>query len=168
MTGIDSVLRAMDGLTVAEQRRTKQAANMSGARLFRNAVKSRIPRAVNAKVRTYRSTKFTKRGALVHFRGQEEDVHLRNRIGFKHSKRTDKVIIGYVGLARAYGHIVEYGKREGRPFVSAGNGQWARTFAEKRSEMLSTIGDNIGEQVVKTMQRNLKRQRNKVRKLVGN
>lgn len=162
--GIESIL---EGLTRSEATRAKQNANMVGARIFRNALKPRIPRSVGQKIRKYRSTKFTKKGTAKHWRGQTENVHLRNRIGFKRSKKSDAVIVGYVGLARAYGHIVEFGKREGAPFVSRGNGAWRKTIAEKTPAMVEAMGNSIGAEVLKIWQKRMKRYANKITKFRG-
>lgn len=163
--GLDGVLDAFDGLTESETRRAKQNANLKAARVFRNAVRPRIPRTVGGKVRAYRSTKTTRKGRLVNFSGQQEDVHLRERIGFKRSRKTEAVIIGYVGLARAYGHIVEYGKRNGRPFVSRGNGAWRKTLVDQRENMLNAMGEHIGGEVVKIWGKRAKRYQQKITKL---
>lgn len=143
--GLRELDRELKRLSTRGAKNAKRAAIRKGAQHLRKQIKSQLPRTVGKKIRVYRSNQ-------VKAKGTTENVHLRNRIGIQ-VKRSGDVDIGYVGLARAYGHIIEFGVSYGKALRSTGNGVWERTFGTQSQRVIDLTGTALGESIIKEIGR---------------
>jgi HK97 gp10 family phage protein len=127
--GLRELDRELDKLSARGAKNAKRAALRKGAQHLRREIKPQLPRTVGG--------------------GRE---HLRNRIGIKVHRNGD-VDIGYRGVARMYGHLIEFGESYGKALTSSGVGVWERTLAAEAERVIDITGTALGEAIIKEIQR---------------
>ena len=115
------------------ERKIANKANRAGAALYRKEVKKGL---------TKTSGKLQRGNA----QGVFEDVHLKDRIGIQKTGGSTRIehIVGYVGLARAYGHVREFGSR-----YQSGNRLWTRTLQNKTQAIFNRMKEVISKELEK-------------------
>lgn len=145
VAGLRDLDRSLRDLSDRGVKNAKRAALRKGAQHLRKEVKAKLPRTVGEKIRTYKSNQ-------VKAKGTKENVHLRNRIGFQILRNGD-LRMGYVGLARAYGHIIEFGDRKGVSLNTTGKGVWSSTIEGEAQKVIDISGTALGEAIIKEIER---------------
>lgn len=119
LLGVEEIAKNLRSIERKVERKILTKANRAGATVLRREIRKALPKTGVLKMRRWKSDVEGKKG-------QSEDVHLRDRIGIRKKKgRSGHIehVVGYVGLARAYGHVVEFGSR-----YMTGNRVWTRTM----------------------------------------
>lgn len=120
LQGADQLLRELHSLERAIHTRIAVKANRAGASLYRKSLKRQLKRkAGDDRLTTWKTDV---EGKL----GEAEEVHLHERIAIR--KQRGRMFraehkVGYVGLAKAYGHVFEFGSKN-----QVGNRIWTKTL----------------------------------------
>lgn len=118
ITGIDEMMKELASLDAKMEKTFAVRANRAGAALYRKTLQRHLKRSTGKSSRKWKSDVEGKKG-------QVEDVHLHNRIGIQKGKGRNNINhrVGYVGLAKAYGHVLEFGSKN-----MTGNRMWTKTL----------------------------------------
>lgn len=143
--GLKELDQELARLSARGAKNAKRAGLRKAAQHLRKSIKARLPRTSGKKIRAYRSNRERSKGTT-------EDVHLRNRIGIK-VRRSGDVHIGYTGLAKAYGHLIEFGRSYGKPLKTTGKGVWESTARGESSRVIDIAGTSLGEAIMKEIKR---------------
>ena len=75
-----------------------------------------------------------------------DDVHLHSSIGIVTKRRKNPIVsfVGYTGLARQYGHVIEFGSQ----FVT-GTRTWTKTMRGESKVMLDKMADKLRKGLAK-------------------
>ena len=137
--GVDEMIKELASLDVQMEKRIAVRANRAGAALYRKVLQRHLKRTTGKGSRTWKSDVEGKKG-------NTEDVHLYNRIGIKKGKGRNNINhrVGYVGLAKAYGHVNEYGSKHVQ-----GNMLWTKTLKRMGRPILTRQKQVISEEIRK-------------------
>ena len=143
LEGEDNFLRNLSLIEEKVEKKIADKANRAGAALYRKELRKQLKArsGTGVKLRTWKTDIEGKKG-------QTEDVHLYDRIAIrkKGGRTFVKHVVGYVGLAKAYGHVYEFGSVK-----QAGNRLWTRTLRtmarrifEKEREVIASERAKLG------------------------
>lgn len=135
--GTDEMLKELASLDLNMEKRFAVKANRAGAALYRQTLKRHLKQTTGKARRAWKSDVEGKKG-------QFEDVHLYNRIGIKKGKGRSTVNhkVGYVGLAKAYGHVVEFGSKH-----MVGNRLWTKTLRRMGKPILTRQKQSLSKSI---------------------
>lgn len=142
LSGVDEMILELHSLEQKAQKKVGEKAARAGAAFYRKSLKRQLKRkATTGKVkRTWKTDVEGKKG-------EREDVHLWNRIGIRKRRgrrNYHEYRVGYTGLAKEYGHIIEYGKKG-----FTGNRIWTKTLRRARLPIFNAMKDELRKQLFK-------------------
>ena len=126
ISGVEGLLKDLQSFDASMEKKFAVKANRAGAALYRHELRQLLRRSSGKAQRSWKTNVEGKKG-------QAEDVHLYNRIGIKKGKGRANINhrVGYVGLAKEYGHVLEYGSKH-----MEGNLLWTRTLKRMARQIL--------------------------------
>lgn len=135
--GIDEMLKELASFEAKMERSFALKATRAGASLYRQSLKNNLKRSTGKSKRKWKNDSEGKEG-------DSEDVHLYNRIGIKKGKGRNSINhrVGYVGLAKEYGHIKEYGSK-----YMVGDMLWTRTLRRFGRPYLTTLQKSLSKSI---------------------